>query len=173
MGYRQDKEYVEGDGILPCFLTKREVEELAEQVGKLAGFEIGDDLTYIVERLGGRISYQNIDDWVDEDGSIFVHEEGDFDITLPHYTSPLRDRFTIAHELGHYFLHSNQGEIPIIAYRKGTGRLEWEANWFAASLLMPRRDFEMALRGDSLAAVASQFGVSIDAARVRKESLGV
>lgn len=173
MSKRNKQEYIEGDKIKPCFLTKQKVEKIAEQVGEFAGFEVGDDLNQIVERLGGRLSYQSIDDWAVEDGSIFVHGEGDFDIKLPHYTSPLRDRFTIAHELGHYFLHSNQGEIPIIAYRKGTGRLEWEANWFAASLLMPQEKFAAAIQHDSLAAIAARFGVSIEAAKVRKESLSV
>ena len=74
-------------------------------------------------------------------GAIYVHGRGDFDIVLPQFTSPLRDRFTIGHELGHYFLHSRQGERPLVAYRQGSGRLEWEANWFAAGLLMPKDEF--------------------------------
>lgn len=52
-----------------------------------------------------------------------------------------RDRFTIAHEIAHYFLHrpghvsyarmSSTGRIP--AYRNP----EWQANTLAAELLMP------------------------------------
>lgn len=54
-------------------------------------------------------------------------------------------RFTLAHEIGHYFLHPNltyHRDVPIVeAYHEGH-RLspeEREANFFAAELLMPRR----------------------------------
>lgn len=50
-----------------------------------------------------------------------------------------RDRFTIAHEIGHYFLHRygfsfarTEGNVP--AYRDP----EWQANTFASFLLIPR-----------------------------------
>jgi Zn-dependent peptidase ImmA (M78 family) len=55
-----------------------------------------------------------------------------------------RKLFTTAHEMGHFFLHTNYtGEI---AYRKQEidtpdekqKLIEQEANWFAASLLMPQ-----------------------------------
>ncbi len=174
MNFRRNLTYVEGDQIQPSNVRKPQIEEYSANLAKLASFRPGDDPASLVVRLGGRIHYQSIDEWVGEDGSIFVHCESDFDVILPHYTSPLRDRFTVAHELGHYFLHSGQGETPIIAYRKGTGRLEWEANWFAAGLLMPSAQFkERAAATSSLEVLAAFFGVSVDAARVRKESLGV
>lgn len=52
-----------------------------------------------------------------------------------------RDRFTLAHELGHYFMHRNvdlamsriDSTYNVPAYRKS----EWQANTFAAALLMP------------------------------------
>lgn len=173
MNFRRQIFYMEGDDIQPSNLPKSRVEEFAMSAAKLAQFDVGDDPAELVRRLGGRIHLQSLDDWVSEDGSIFVHAEEDFDIGLPHYTSPRRDKFTVAHELGHYFLHSNQGETPIVAYRKGTGRLEWEANWFAAALLMPREIFIHAAQTMDEYELANKFGVSPDAARVRKESLGV
>lgn len=59
--------------------------------------------------------------------------------------SEVRKRFTIAHELGHFLLHSNKKDFIFISkvhYRNdlsSTGELrkEREANSFAASLLMP------------------------------------
>jgi Zn-dependent peptidase ImmA (M78 family) len=62
--------------------------------------------------------------------------------------SEARQRFTIAHELGHYELHKSKHElfidkkIPIVFYRdqnssKGDNQMEQEANAFAASILMP------------------------------------
>lgn len=53
---------------------------------------------------------------------------------------PNRQRFTVAHELGHYFLHREQiyGELKDDEfYRALPGPLETEANKFAADLLMP------------------------------------
>jgi len=166
--------YTEGENITPSNATKSTIEALALEVAGVARFKPGDDPADIVTRLGGQIHYESLDSWMTEDGSIFVHGDSDFDVVLSRYTSPLRDRFTIAHELGHYFVHSNQGEVPIVAYRKGTGRLEWEANWFAAALLMPRDVFRsQARKMDDIVELAAYFGVSTDAARVRKESLGV
>jgi len=54
--------------------------------------------------------------------------------------SVVRQRFTIAHELGHIQLHTKRIDRDIVISRKtDTGLLEKEANVFAASLLMPRR----------------------------------
>lgn len=174
MNYRRANiEYSAGDAIEPSNLSKARVEQYAEQVAKKVRFRPGENPATLVRRLKGEIHYHDMDEWLHEDGSIFVHGESDFDILLPHYTSPLRDRFTVAHELGHYFLHSNQGYQPIIAYRKGSTRIEWEANWFAAALLMPRADFKAVCdKTDDLAVIATKFGVSIDAARVRRNALG-
>lgn len=165
--------YVEGDLITPSNVGKKQVEQYAVQVATLTEFRPGGDLTEMVALLGGRIHYQPIDDWFDEDGSIFVHGKDDFDILLPQYTSPLRDRFTIAHELGHYFLHSDQGNRPIIAYRRGSTRIEWEANWFAAGLLMPHLEFRsLCDAGWNVDQLAAHFFVSEQAATVRRNAIG-
>jgi len=111
---------------------------------------------------------------MEESGSIFVHAPNDFDILLAQYTSPIRDRFTLAHEIGHYYLHSNQGDNPIVATRKGSTRIEWEANWFAAELLMPRSEFQRIHRKlREWPAIACHFKVSVDAVKVRGSSLGI
>lgn len=53
-------------------------------------------------------------------------------------------RFTLAHEVGHFFLHSNQ-RIPLHRAMPGKGRhvifedSEWQANTFAAEILMDSR----------------------------------
>lgn len=103
-----------------------------------------------------------------------------------------RQRFTIAHEIGHFLLHEGR---PLIVDRHvrvdrrdasssmGTKREEVEANAFAAELLMPeemiRHQFE-ALAKDhaSLPAerlvnrLARQFEVSGQAMEIRLGSLG-
>lgn len=59
-----------------------------------------------------------------------------------------RVRFSIAHELGHYHIPSHAqrglawcGERDMVARRGSAATLEWEANDFAAELLMPRAPF--------------------------------
>lgn len=50
-----------------------------------------------------------------------------------------RDRFTIAHEIGHFFLHRDESisfaraDVSIPTYKKP----EWQANTFAGELLVP------------------------------------
>lgn len=170
---RSDVEYV--NDVPASGASKQFVENYAGQVREVLALDDDDDLKQAVERLGGRLRFIEFDEWTEESGSIFVHDKHDFDIVLPLYTSPLRDRFTIAHELGHYFLHSRQGEIPLIATRRGTGRVEWEANWFAAGMLMPERQFKASCKrhGDDTDRVAADFGVSLEAAKTRRASLGV
>lgn len=51
-----------------------------------------------------------------------------------------RKRFTVAHELGHYFLHPSTEDVLQVEYRtngkNGDPQKEKEANCFAAALLM-------------------------------------
>jgi Zn-dependent peptidase ImmA (M78 family) len=101
---------------------------------------------------------------------------------------PNRQRFTIAHELGHFLLHSGHvvhlDETPT-AFRvnlrsaesaKGEDNDEREANLFAAELLMPARFLEKDLRGkdlellvesDYLERLARKYGVSVQALTFR------
>ena len=64
-----------------------------------------------------------------------------------------RRRFSVAHELGHYHIptHTNGprecGESALQATDGYGGRVEWEANSFAAELLMPTRLFRRDARG--------------------------
>lgn len=163
----------------PTFISRKDIESFSEQISEefnLTDFSSGEDpLTQFVKNLGGRIHYQNPSDFItSEAGSIKVWGQNDFDIYLSTFSGPLRDRFTIAHELGHYFLHSRQGEVPLRATRKGSGQLEWEANWFAASLLMPSKKFAEVsanYQGD-IYAIAGHFQVSSQAVEIRKKRFG-
>lgn len=66
--------------------------------------------------------------------------------------SPVRQRFTIAHELGHYLLHSQKllhvdSNFETVYFRdENSSRAnkieEIQANAFAAELLMPSKDLE-------------------------------
>lgn len=53
---------------------------------------------------------------------------------------PERQRFTIAHEIGHLSLHAKTLQVRSMICRKNDkSRIEKEANYFAASILMPKR----------------------------------
>src|SRR5258708_21960590 len=58
------------------------------------------DVSELLKRLGGEIEIENRAE------SLHVRDAGDFTVFVPTPTSQLRVRFTNAHELGHYFLHS-------------------------------------------------------------------
>jgi hypothetical protein len=155
----------------PANLTNASIAEYAERVGNSNGiYEDGRaDIDGLVQRLGGRVVF------ADGGESLHVRGQGDFTIFLPQFTSTSRDRFTIAHELGHYFLHYRyaglQQEQPF--GRGDRNRAETEANVFASALLMPAKEFRKRWkvhRGDTWQ-VAQHFGVSPAAAGVRAQVL--
>ncbi|EKT4505622.1 ImmA/IrrE family metallo-endopeptidase [Pseudomonas aeruginosa] len=82
-----------------------------------------------------------------------------------------RDRFTAAHELGHWLMHRN---VPIRFHRSEQGKLpaykdsEWQANRFAGALLMPS---EKMITCQCLDEVVQRFRVSRDAAVVHNKIL--
>ncbi len=63
-------------------------------------------------------------------------------------------RFVIGHELGHFFLHPKARQIEIVDQEQTTNwsekqeTEEYEANVFAAELLMPRRLVEARIKGE-------------------------
>lgn len=160
-----------------CNVAKKAIYRFAEGIAEQIDFGSNDDIGEIVEKLGGEISYFHLEKIRKLHGSIFIHETGKFDIALPVFTNSRQDRFTIAHELGHYFLHEPRSKAFAArqAYvQESDDRAEWEANWFAAGFLMPTKAFGEALeqfpdRDDSDVpnALAVQFGVSREAATIR------
>jgi Zn-dependent peptidase ImmA (M78 family) len=103
----------------------------------------------------------------------------------------VRQRFTIAHEIGHYLLHRSDSSLFIdqryfSAFRdarssEGSEPREREANAFAASLLMPshlvrwelkHRSFDLADE-DALSLLAKTFRVSTQAMAFRLSNLGL
>lgn len=125
----------------------------------------------IFKKYGGKVEYCNED--TPETLKVF---QGGFVIYLPGSTSAARDNFTVAHELGHYFLHTDtSGDGEITHQRQGSSPSEWQANWFAAELLMPRElFFEVARENNNNPnAIAAHFNVSGAAARVRMSVLGI
>jgi Zn-dependent peptidase ImmA (M78 family) len=92
-----------------------------------------------------------------------------------------RQRFSCAHELGHYFLRAAAEADDSFGYidrrselaSRGTNKAEIYANQFAAELLMPRSGVTRLATQMSDASLAGTFGVSVDALRYRLENLGL
>ena len=105
--------------------------------------------------------------------------------------SKLRQRFTIAHELGHFMIHAQNKNRDLMFISKvhfrdnnsstGEIRKEREANAFAAALLMPRPLLEEELETLSfniseekaITMLAKKFQVSTIAMTYRIERLGL
>lgn len=95
--------------------------------------------------------------------------------------SPTRQRFTCAHELGHYVKRASSDDdfFEYVDTRgpsasRGTRADEIYANGFAAALLMPREAVErLARHGETAGEMAYRFGVSLEALRNRLANLGV
>lgn len=104
------------------------------------------------------------------------------DIFLNSNHSPVRQRFTCAHELGHYFAILNRGDqAPAkYAFRRdslsacGTDEDEIYANQFGANLLMPERVVrDLASQGLNVIEIARELHVSVDATTHRLRNLGL
>lgn len=165
--------------VKPSGLPRSAIEDLAETFAEAVGYHPKMKIEELVSSLGGRLSFtDSLDDLTH--GSIEVRGMRDFDILLPLFTSAVRDRFTIAHEIGHYVVHylwareSDPTIGPITASRYGNDIPEFEANWFAAAFLMPSEKVKAVWNETrSVAAVATEFNVSADAAKLRVKYLGL
>ena len=121
------------------------------------------------------------------DGTISKIESDSFAIVVSQNQSSQRRNFTIAHELGHLFLHMGFRTDADVwskqtgVYRRfGTSDQEYQANEFAAALLMPddvyREVVDRYTTKDNyveVSKVANYFHVSVAAATNRGRFLGV
>ena len=164
---------------------------IAYKIRDILKLETPVDLNELVTLLKGEIEYDDIEG---NEARIQKIEGGsyNFSITLSHETKKQRDRFTIAHELGHLFLHMGYlidkekwGKIGTYKdsayYRYGYSEAEYEANEFARAILMPEVEF-IKIANDNkskdgktyeLHTIAEHFNVSVDVVKVRGRWLGL
>lgn len=138
--------------------------QYGEQISKKYQNELYsmDDLMLVdfVKKFGGNVHFIGIDLMnKTEYGSVVINNKNDFDIFLPDYAGIESRRLTVAHELGHYLIHSDGGKKQLKAARHGTDRCEMEANLFAMSLLVPKKAFDDT---DSNEEIANKYFVSVD-----------
>lgn len=103
---------------------------------------------------------------------------GQYVIRVNRHDSPERQRFTVAHEIGHFLLHREQigsGITDDVLYRSTlSDRREAEANRIAADILMPNKlvydtlDTAKAIGVENIAQyLANMFQVSEAAMKIR------
>lgn len=89
-----------------------------------------------------------------------------------------RQRFTVAHEIGHYILHRDMVNLQggNILYRKSNQNdpIEIQANIFAGAILMPKKEIIAAYKAlKDIYLVAKMFKTSPEATYIRLKKLGV
>lgn len=139
------------------------------------------DLGKIARYLGIRIDYRDLGS---ECSGVLVRNSsggGVIGVNWADHTN--RQRFTVAHEIGHYVLHEG-GAFVDRHYRlnvstdsgSGSRQEETEANQFAAALLMPKKwvsrtfrdyDYDLSLDDNELRDLAARFRVSAQAMAIR------
>lgn len=152
-----------------------DIEKKAETVLKQAGLQ---DVPISVEDIAARHQIRISRAPNDSFSGLLLRKDGKALIGVNSAESATRQRFTIAHELGHFFLHRNKDAF--VDFRDNVqGALrtprEREANMFAAALLMPRRKVLADVRSlakhgvteDEVGTLAGRYAVSEDAMRFR------
>jgi len=164
----------------PSGLSTEKIHWFAESLAKALKLTHGAPLEPVVKRLNGTLVKKppKSRSTIPDSSYIEVQEDGRFTIFLSTFNFPLEERFTIAHELGHLFLHSFFGRHPIKAEHSGANEnedAEIEAHKFACAFLVPAKDLRIAVEGeigrDSLA-VAAHFMVPEYVALQRMKTLG-
>lgn len=141
------------------------------------------DVYRIIKDEGINLSLEEMED--DHSGVLLV-EKGIAAIAVNSTHHPHRQRFSAAHELGHFILHSRGRDRLFVdkAYRRsqvsssGTDKDEIEANRFAAALLMPEDLVRRYIGNDpitdmDIAKLGLKFQVSEQAMTLRLVNLGL
>lgn len=125
------------------------------------------DLTELENSMNRKIS-----------GLIYAGEDGKI-IFVNNNDIPARQFFTIAHELGHYYLHSGDfkdNKQAIISFRGERSKRETEADRFAADLIMPKQRVSEeydSIPYPTITYLSRLFGVSAAAMRYRLDEMGL
>lgn len=140
----------------------------------------GGALPVDVRDLARRAGVKVIDYPLDPNHSgVLVRKNGPPVIVVNENHHPRRQRFSIAHELGHLFLHDGPEIFHRHEFHKPNDAVEVQANYFAAEILMPadavlreasRVNLDM-LTDRSVLLLARRFDVSVAAMTARLERL--
>ena len=134
--------------------TKQQIRNIAEGVLERYGYDTFPlEVVELAEAIGLKV-YDATFGRDDVSGMLKAQERA---IYICQNDSNVRQRFSIAHELGHYVLHfrgnvfEGRDKVEHTSYRDTLSSLgfsvkEVEANYFAANLLMPKKEVERLYR---------------------------
>lgn len=135
------------------------------------------DPIVIAQRMG--VDTYMADNLGDTSGVIMRPPGEEAAIYINQFESKARQRFTCAHEIGHYVERRRDEDNSYTFQDKRSGKAdtphEWYADFFAANLLMPQAVFEelVEVHGATCDELVDYFGVSISAVSTRARLLGL
>lgn len=158
-----------------------EIAELAEAVATEHWTENRSEPEAIIAAKGMTLSFGMYGDAFD---GLLEHKAGKFHVYANLHRLRIKDsgraRFTLAHELGHYFIDDHRRELasgrtpshPSFTDYQSRNPVEQEADLFASHLLMPSGPFSKVARKhllglDAVLALKDQFGTSITSTAIR------
>ena len=100
------------------------------------------NLDELAKLEGIEVIYSKYKEYKDEFSGLIKRDNGKYKIVINGDHSANRQRFTLAHEIAHYFLHKDEIDKATIVddglYRSGVpNSIEIAANSFASQILMP------------------------------------
>lgn len=161
-------------------LNTSEIENKASQILKDHGlFSLPVDPVSLANNIGIKVNNAVFSD--DNLSGLIAKRGSNISILVNKSDPPYRKRFTIAHELGHHFLHLlSDGEFvdkKVDLFRDAEGgdqskKIEVQANQFAAALLMPPELVKIEYqKNNDVSDLARKFNVSEEAMGYRLQRL--
>ena len=162
---------------------KKLINDLAIEVINLYEISIPiSDIDLVVKRMGGKV-FEDPSMTSISDGKIRKTRNSSFEISVSPFQTEERRNFTIAHELGHLFLHMRFGterwkQQICTPYYSNDSMYNYQADKFALSFLMPQIEYKRIMDKNTegnivnTLAIAKYFHVSVDAAANRGKWLG-
>lgn len=182
------------------FLSKERIEKIAEEILLEHNLSFPIDPTFLAEKLGLDTDIINLDNDSEQpivamlmplENKIIINENH-----TNYNTSKGFEQSSIAHEIGHWELHINHKNLTQYQERKKQGlkvpqfpplhriynernlqNIEWQAQYFASCLLMPKFQLKKCLQYRNITnwkhlyAIADELGVTISNLTNRLEDL--
>lgn len=167
---------------------KEYIADLSNVIRQTLSLKTPIDLENVVRQLNGAL-IKDVNIEGEMEAKIEKKEES-FVITINPNVFSKRQRFSVAHELGHLFLHMGYLINPqkwektneycdSVYYRNGYNTEELEANEFAGCLLMPAEEFLKVAQENlkdgyyDFEKIADHFEVSVPSVTYRSKLLGI
>ena len=166
-----------------------EIDKIATKIRAILNISYDNfNLNEIIKKLGGTITFNS---FCDSESKVMKTSSNSFEIQLNNTLNSANISFSIAHELGHLFLHMKYlinptfwESIPNDSSHVCKNNLpysisESEANLFAVSFLMPKDEFIKIADKTSdnsyyyPSKIAEYFNVTIQSAKIRGKTLGL